>query len=74
MKTITTKNLPIETANDTAASAVMPLQMPVYREMADQPSQSVDVLAVLQQQFVEIERLQKKKIFLLKEISSYVKD
>ncbi len=50
------------------------LQMKIYNEMSDQPAQTVDVLQTIQNQFAEIQRLQIKKNYLLKEVSQYFKD
>ena len=48
-------------------------QVSVYNEMSDQTSQQIDVIQMIQNQFQELNRLSQKRIFLLKEISHYLK-
>ncbi len=48
-------------------------QMSVYNEMSNQTAQKVDVLQMIQDQFSELNHLAQKRIFLLKEITHYLK-
>ena len=63
-----------ETEVASSVDHIPALQMKIYNEMSDQPAQSVDVLQTIQNQFAEIQRLQIKKNYLLKEVSQYFKD
>ena len=56
------------------AHSVPQIEMKVYNELAENPSQSMDVVDIIQKQFAEIQRLQIKKSYLLKEVSQYLKD
>lgn len=74
------KNLDLNNKSMTEAEVVnsvnhIPsLQMKIYNEMSDRPAQTIDVLQMIQNQFAEIQRLQIKKNYLLKEVSQYFKD
>lgn len=60
--------------NRNQQTAVSPsLQISVYNEMSDQTSQQVDVIQMIQKQFAELNQLSAKRIFLLKDISNYLK-
>ncbi len=60
--------------NRNQQTAVSPsLQISVYNEMSDQTSQQVDVIQMIQKQFSELNQLSAKRIFLLKDISNYLK-
>lgn len=48
-------------------------QVSVYNEMLDQTSQSLDVIQMIEQQFAQLNHLNVKRSFLLKEISQYLK-
>ncbi len=48
-------------------------QISIYNEMSDQTSQQVDVIQMIQKQFAELNQLSAKRIFLLKDISNYLK-
>jgi hypothetical protein len=48
-------------------------QMEVYNEMSDSTAQSVDVIQMIEQQFLDLNHMATKRNFLLKEISSYMK-
>lgn len=48
-------------------------QVSVYREMSEPTSQSIDVIQMIQHQFLELNKISVKKSFLLKEISQYLK-
>ena len=47
--------------------------MPVYNEMSDQTSQTMDVVQMIQNQFEQLNKISIKRQFLLKEISQYLK-
>ena len=46
---------------------------PVYHEMLDQTSQTMDVVEMIQHQFQALHKISVKRQFLLKEISQYLK-
>ena len=48
-------------------------EMNVYNEMSETSSQSVDVIKMIEQQFLDLNRLATKRNFLLKEISNSLK-
>lgn len=48
-------------------------QVSVYNEMLDQTAQNLDVIQMIEQQFVQLNHLNVKRSFLLKEISQYLK-
>jgi len=55
-------------------SVISPLfQMSVYHEMSEQTAQRIDVIKMIQNQFLELNKISVKKSFLLKEISQYLK-
>lgn len=48
------------------------LSMPIYNELNDQPQGSVNVLELIHNQFNHINEMNKRRSFLLKEISEYL--
>lgn len=48
------------------------LNMQVYNELHDQHQSEINVLELIQQQFEQIQDLNKKRSFLLKEVSQYI--
>lgn len=49
------------------------LEISVYRELSDVPTQNMDVLHMIQMQFSQIHRLHLSKKFVAKEIQSLLK-
>lgn len=72
MKTVNTTNLN-EIINPQAETAVtIELNMPVYNELNDQTQGSVNVLAMINEQFKQIHEMNKRRSLLLKEVSGYL--
>lgn len=73
MKILNEKNIEIQTEKNNETTSGLSFDMAVYREMADQTSESVDVFKMIQSQFEQIHQANAKRSFLLKEISQYFK-
>lgn len=57
----------------TANAMVLPdLNMSVYNELHDQTQSSVNVLAMINDQFKQIYEMNKRRTLLLKEVSGYL--
>ncbi len=58
--------------NHLAANLTTHLNLRVYNEMNDVTSSDVNVLELIQKQFAQINDLNHRRRFLLKEVSSYI--
>lgn len=62
------------TSNDeTNENSIYPdLNMQVYNELHDQTNSSVNVLQMIQEQFKQINEMNKRRSLLLKEVAQYI--
>ena len=72
MKTVNTTNSKEITNAQTETSVGLELNMPVYNELNDQTQSSVNVLAMINDQFKQIYEMNKRRSLLLKEVSGYI--
>ena len=63
----------LEMKNSTSEALVISdLNMQVYNELGDHTNTSVNVLAMIQEQFKQIHEINKRRTLLLKEVSQYI--
>lgn len=72
MKTVNTTNSNEITNPQTENTVSFELNMPVYNELNDQTQSSVNVLALINEQFKQITEMNKRRSLLLKEVSGYL--
>ncbi len=72
MKTVNTTNSKEITNTQTETTVSFELNMPVYNELNDQTQSSVNVLAMINDQFKQIFEMNKRRSLLLKEVSGYI--
>lgn len=73
MKLVQQLSISEQNSHEVPASSVFPdVNMQVYNELNDQVRTDVNVLEMIQQQFMQIQELNKKRSFLLKEISHFI--
>ncbi|MCM2352054.1 MAG: hypothetical protein NDI63_00445 [Pseudobdellovibrio sp.] len=72
MKTVNTNNSNEMTNAQTENTVGFELSMPVYNELNDQTQSSVNVLALINEQFKQIHEMNKRRSLLLKEVSGYL--
>lgn len=72
MKTVNTTNSNEITNTQTENAVGFELNMPVYNELNDQTQSSVNVLALINEQFKQIYEMNKRRSLLLKEVSGYL--
>lgn len=72
MKTVNTTNSKEITQTQTENTVGFELNMPVYNELNDQTQTSVNVLALINDQFKQIHEMNKRRSLLLKEVSQYL--
>ncbi|WP_409479726.1 hypothetical protein [Pseudobdellovibrio sp. HCB154] len=72
MKTVNTTNSNEITNTQTENAVGFELNMPVYNELNDQTQGSVNVLALINEQFKQIYEMNKRRSLLLKEVSGYL--
>jgi hypothetical protein len=75
-KEVVMKNLNQETQESKVQSteqvSALDLNMSIYNEMNDQTQSSVNVLALINDQFKQIHEMNKRRTLLLKEVSQYL--
>lgn len=73
MKTVNSQNLVESTQTYSETTAVgLDLSMPIYNELQDQTRSSVNVLAMINEQFKQIHEINKRRSLILKEVSGYL--
>lgn len=72
MKTVNTTNSNEIMNTQTENTVGFELNMPVYNELNDQTQSSVNVLALINEQFKQIYEMNKRRSLLLKEVSGYL--
>ena len=72
MKTVNTQNSIQITEPQTQNTVGLDLNMPVYNELNDQTQSSVNVLELINNQFKQITEMNKRRSFILKEVSGYL--
>jgi hypothetical protein len=72
MKTVNTQNSIQITEPQTQNTVGLDLNMSVYNELNDQTQSSVNVLELINNQFKQITEMNKRRSFILKEVSGYL--
>lgn len=72
MKTVNTTNSNEIPSTQTENAVGFELSMPIYNELNDQTQSSVNVLALINDQFKQIHEMNKRRSLLLKEVSGYL--
>lgn len=72
MKTVNSQNSVESTQTQSETTVGLDLNMPIYNELQDQTQSSVNVLAMINEQFKQIHELNKRRSLILKEVSGYL--